>query len=97
LDALTSLLDGLSLRARLIYTGGVCGRWGIDHNSDRDIWIHLVTKGDGWIHSDAWAQPKAVEAGDLILLPAARQEALSVLQSRRTAVRRPRSPQGGLR
>lgn len=78
MDALTTLLDGLHLRARLIYVGGVCGRWGIDHNSDRDVWFHLVTKGTGWIHSQAWSQPLPVEQGDLILfMPHAAKHYLS--------------------
>lgn len=78
MDALTALLDGLSLRARLIYTGGVCGRWGIDHNSVTDIWFHLVTKGSGWIHSHAWSDPLPMDYGDLVLfMPHAKKHYLS--------------------
>lgn len=78
MDPLTSLLDGLRLRAKLFYVGGVCGRWAVDHNSDTAIWFHLVTKGNGWIHSPVWQQPLEVGTGDLILfLPHAEKHYLS--------------------
>jgi hypothetical protein len=37
LDALTLLINGLNLRAKLAYSGGFCNRWLIDHNSE-----HLI-------------------------------------------------------
>ncbi len=78
MDKITTLLQGLNLRARLIYTGGVCGRWAIDHNSKTDIWFHVLTKGDGWIHSPAWSEPLGLAEGDLILfLPHAEKHYLS--------------------
>ncbi len=78
MDTLTSLLHGLNLRAKLIYAGGVCGRWAINHNSETDIWFHLLTKGDGWVHSPAWQAPLPLAEGDLILfLPHAEKHYLS--------------------
>lgn len=78
MDPLTALLDSLNLRARLTYSGGVCGHWGIDHNSDRDIWFHLVTRGEGWIHGESHLQPLRVAEGDLVLfLPHAAKHFLS--------------------
>jgi len=78
MDTITALLQGLNLRAKLIYAGGVCGRWAIDHNSDSDVWFHLLTKGSGWIHSPVWRQPLALAEGDLILfLPHAEKHYLS--------------------
>jgi AraC-like DNA-binding protein len=75
---LTALANGLNLRARLAYAGGVCGQWLMDHNSDKAIWFHLVSKGRGWIHSPAWASPLPVADGDLILfLPHAARHFLS--------------------
>lgn len=78
MDALTSLATGLNLRARLAYAGGVCGRWLMDHNSDKSIWFHLLGKGSGWVHSPAWESPLALEQGDLILfMPHAARHFLS--------------------
>ncbi len=78
LDALTALANGLNLRAKLVYAGGVCGQWLMDHNSDRSIWFHLVSKGRGWVHSPAWTSPLELADGDLILfLPHAAQHFLS--------------------
>ncbi len=78
MDALTALANGLNLRAKLVYAGGVCGQWLMDHNSDKSIWFHLVSKGRGWVHSPAWAAPLELADGDLILfLPHAAQHFLS--------------------
>jgi AraC family transcriptional activator of mtrCDE len=78
LDALTLLVNGLNLRAKLTYSGGFCGRWLIDHNSDQSIWFHLVSKGKGWVHSPSWQAPLALEDGDLALfLPHAAKHFLS--------------------
>jgi AraC family transcriptional activator of mtrCDE len=78
LDALTLLIDGLNLRAKLAYSGGFCGRWLIDHNSEHSIWFHLVSKGKSWVHSLSWQAPLALEDGDLALfLPHAARHYLS--------------------
>ncbi|MFA7405158.1 MAG: AraC family transcriptional regulator [Pelobacteraceae bacterium] len=78
MDALTALANGLNLRAKLAYAGGVCGKWLMDHNSDKAIWFHLLTKGQGWVHSPAWNTPQALETGDLVVfLPHAARHLLS--------------------
>ena len=78
MDALTALANGLNLRAKLAYAGGVCGQWLMDHNSDRSIWFHLVGKGCGWAHTPAWGSPLPLSGGDLVLfLPHAAQHFLS--------------------
>ncbi|MGR9014972.1 MAG: AraC family transcriptional regulator [Gammaproteobacteria bacterium] len=78
MDALTALVNGLNLRAKLVYSGGVCGRWLMDHNSDASVWFHLLSKGQGWVHSPGRDMPLALESGDLILfLPHAPKHFLS--------------------
>jgi hypothetical protein len=77
LDALTALANGLNLRAKLVYAGGVCGQWLMDHNSDRSIWFHLVSKGQGWVHSPAWAAPLEWRTAFDPALPHAAQHFLS--------------------
>lgn len=68
----------LNLKARLIYAGGVCGRWGIDHNSDTAIWFHLLTKGCTWVHYPSRTDRTALEEGDVIVfLPHAERHYLS--------------------
>ncbi len=78
LDALTALANGLNMRAKLAYAGGVCGQWTMDHNSDRSIWFHLVGKGNGWVHSPALDGPLELVEGDvMVFLPHAAQHYLS--------------------
>lgn len=78
MDALTALVNALNLRAKLVYSGGVCGRWLMDHNSDTSVWFHLLSKGQGWVHSPSRETPLALESGDLILfLPHAPRHFLS--------------------
>jgi len=77
-DALTALANGLNLRAKLTFAGGACGEWVMDHNSDRSIWFHLIAKGEGFVHSPAFAEPLRLEEGDLMLfLPQAAQHYIS--------------------
>jgi AraC-like DNA-binding protein len=77
-DALTSLVNALNLHSKLVYSGGVCGRWLMDHNSDTSVWFHLVSKGNGWVHSPHWQTPLSLEKGDLVLfLPHAARHFLS--------------------
>jgi len=78
MDALTPLVNGLNLHAKLVYSGGVCGRWLMDHNSETSVWFHLVSKGRGFVHSPSWTTPLALDAGDMILfLPHAARHFLS--------------------
>ncbi|MFU8787745.1 MAG: AraC family transcriptional regulator [Methylobacter sp.] len=78
MDALTALVNALNLHAKLVYSGGVCGRWLMDHNSDSSVWFHLVSKGQGWVHSSNRQTPLPLESGDLILfLPHAARHFLS--------------------
>lgn len=78
MDALTSLVNALNLHAKLVYSGGVCGRWLMDHNSETSVWFHLVSKGQGFVHSPRWQMPLALDIGDLILfLPHAARHFLS--------------------
>lgn len=78
MDALTALVNALNLHAKLVYSGGVCGRWLMDHNSDSSVWFHLVSKGQGWVHSPGRQTPLALDSGDLVLfLPHAPRHFLS--------------------
>jgi len=78
MDALTSLVNALNLHAKLVYSGGVCGRWLMNHNSETSVWFHLVSKGQGFVHSPRWQTPLALASGDLILfLPHAARHFLS--------------------
>ncbi|TAN67170.1 MAG: AraC family transcriptional regulator [Methylobacter sp.] len=78
MDALTLLVNALNLHAKLVYSGGVCGRWLMDHNSDSSVWFHLLSKGQGWVHSPSRQTPLALDSGDLILfLPHAPRHFLS--------------------
>jgi AraC-like DNA-binding protein len=57
----------LTLKSKLVYAGGVCGHWGIDHNSDTTIWLHLVTKGDSWVHYPDSSKVVLLGEGDLLV------------------------------
>lgn len=68
----------LSLKSKLVYAGGVCGRWGIDHNSDTAIWFHLVTRGKGWVHYPDRPRPVSFAEGDVVVfMPHAQKHYLS--------------------
>ncbi|TAL48345.1 MAG: AraC family transcriptional regulator [Methylovulum sp.] len=78
MDALTPLVNALNLHAKLVYSGGVCGHWLMDHNSDTSVWFHLVSKGRGWLYTPGRETPLPLDSGDLILfLPHAARHFLS--------------------
>lgn len=78
MDALTALVNTLNLHAKLVYSGGVCGHWLMDHNSETSVWFHLVSKGQGFVYSPNWQTPLTLDSGDLILfLPHAARHFLS--------------------
>ena len=78
MDALTALVNTLNLHAKLVYAGGVCGRWLMEHNSEQSVWFHLVSKGQVWVYSPSWQAPLALNTGDIILfLPHAAKHFLS--------------------
>lgn len=82
IDALTLLINGLNLHAKLAYSGGVCGPWLMDHQSDKAIWFHLISKGKSWAYSPSWQTPIGLEDGDLVLfLPHAAKHFLSYSQN----------------
>jgi len=66
-DALTLLVEGLRLRAKLTYWGGVCGDWLMEHNFPAAISFHLLSKGEGWVHSPTQKPALKLVEGDLIV------------------------------
>lgn len=68
-DPLSPVLASLRLSARVIYLGGVRGRWRLDSTGSAPVTFHLVTRGEGWLTSAADRSPRRITAGDLILYP----------------------------
>lgn len=67
MDALTLLVDGLKLKAKLTYWGGVCGDWLMEHDFPTAISFHLLSKGEGWVHSPIQQPALKLVEGDLIV------------------------------
>lgn len=67
-DPLSDLLRKVGFGARIFFSGEYCGRWGVDTSGTRQVPFHLVTSGEGWLHSEGQA-PQRLLAGELALFP----------------------------
>lgn len=67
-DPLSALLRKCGFGARVFFSGDYCGRWAVDTSGSRQVPFHLVTQGEGWLHSGA-GSPERLLAGELVLFP----------------------------
>ncbi|MFK7914967.1 MAG: cupin domain-containing protein [Pseudomonadales bacterium] len=75
-DPLSELLRRIGFGAEVFFSGDYCGRWAVDTSGTRQVPFHLVTQGEGWLHSDETA-PERLLAGELVLFPDDRAHLLS--------------------
>lgn len=67
-DPVSDLLRRLGFSASVFFRSEYCGRWAVDTSGSRQIPFHLVTHGEGWLHS-ANGIPQRLLAGQLALFP----------------------------
>lgn len=67
-DPLSELLRRIGFGAEVFFSGEYCGRWAVDTSGSRQVPFHLVSQGEGWLHSGT-GQPERLLAGELVLFP----------------------------
>ena len=67
-DPLSDLLRQLDFSAQVFFRSEYCGRWAVDTSGSSMVPFHMVTEGDGWVHTDE-APPTKLVAGQLVLFP----------------------------
>ena len=67
-DSLSDLLRKVSFGATVFFRSEYCGHWAIDTSGSRQVPFHLVSQGEGWLHSGA-KTPERLLAGHLVLFP----------------------------
>jgi AraC family transcriptional regulator, activator of mtrCDE len=66
-DVLDDLLCALSIRARIVFRGTACERWGIGPITTGRLGFHFVLGGHCWARVPAGAAPVELSAGALLL------------------------------
>lgn len=67
-DLISRLLETSRLRATVYASPRACGAWQLNTSGDGKPGFHLVVRGGCWLHLKDRA-PRALTAGDLVLLP----------------------------
>lgn len=67
-DRLSALLRQIDFSARVFFREGYCGEWAVDTSGSTHVPFHLVSYGEGWVHTDH-AAPRRLVAGQLAFFP----------------------------
>lgn len=67
-DRLSALLRRIDFSARVFFREGYCGEWAVDTSGSTHAPFHLVSYGEGWVHTDN-AAPRRLVAGQLAFFP----------------------------
>jgi AraC-like DNA-binding protein len=69
-DVLTDVLNGLGLQSRLFCRSELSAPWGMGFDRSDLAHFHWIERGGGWLHcAEELQQPRALSAGDLVILP----------------------------
>lgn len=68
-DLLSDLLSTYQLRAVVIDTPRLCGRWQLGTSGEQRAAFHWIGQGSGWLHMKALEKPVPMAAGDLVVFP----------------------------
>ncbi|MEM7082072.1 MAG: AraC family transcriptional regulator [Pseudomonadota bacterium] len=67
-DPLSELLQKVRFSASVFFRAEYCGNWAVDTSGSRQVPFHLVTHGEGWLHTDG-ESPTRLMTGHLVLFP----------------------------
>ena len=86
-DLLSDVLLKLRLRARIFKQGNYCGAWALDATGATGTFLHLIGRGQAWLHYKDGCEPLAVRGGDLVMVPRADWHQLSGTPRRQPGMR----------
>ncbi len=67
-DPLSELLQKVRFRASVFFRAEYCGNWAVDTSGSREVPFHLVTHGEGWLHTHG-ETPTRLMTGHLVMFP----------------------------
>jgi AraC family transcriptional activator of mtrCDE len=69
MDALSSLLQAMSPRGHVFFTGEVCGDFAVDTSGTGCPQFHVIARGLCWLQTEGWEEERPLQAGDLVMFP----------------------------
>ncbi len=79
-DPLSDLLQKVRFNASVFFRAEYCGNWAVDTSGSRQVPFHLVTHGEGWLHTDG-ESPTRLMTGHLVMFPNDKPHVLSASPS----------------
>lgn len=75
-DILSDWLRKIDFRAEVFFRDAYCGNWAVDTSGSNNVPFHLVSQGEGWLHSDG-IEPQRLLPGSLVFFPQDQSHVLS--------------------
>jgi AraC family transcriptional regulator, activator of mtrCDE len=86
-DLLSDVLRSLRLRARIFKQGNYRGAWALDSTGVTTTALHLIGRGQAWVHRKGVREPLVVRGGDLVMFPQGDWHQLSGTPQRQRGMR----------
>lgn len=93
-DMLSDVLRSLRLRAWIFKQGSYCGAWALDSTGCARATLHLIGRGQAWVHSESEREPLPVRGGDLVMFPHGDWHQLSGTPRRQPGLHLPTAGEG---
>lgn len=78
------LLRTVHFRSEVIFHGRLCDEWSVDSSGSGNICFHAVNGDDCWLHLRSLPEPRRLQHGDVVVLPADAQHAINPYPDRAT-------------
>ena len=86
-DLLSDVLRGLRLRTSIFKHGRYRGAWALDSTGVSSATLHLIGRGQAWVHREGEREPLVLRGGDLVMFPQADWHQLSGTPQRQRGMR----------
>jgi AraC-like DNA-binding protein len=88
-DIVSEVLRSLRLRAWIFKQGSYCGAWALDSTGIARATLHLIGRGQAWVHTKSEREPLPVRGGDLVMFPRGDWHQLSGMPRRQRGLHLP--------
>lgn len=93
-DIVSDVLRSLRLRAWIFKQGSYCGAWALDSTGLARVTLHLIGRGQAWVHTENEREPLPVRGGDLVMFPHGNWHQLSGTPRREPGLNLPTAGEG---
>ncbi len=93
-DIVSDVFRSLRLRAWIFKQGSYCGAWALDATGSARVTLHLIGRGQAWVHTEDERDPLPVRGGDLVMFPHGNWHQLSGTPRREPGLNLPTAGEG---